>query len=152
VMMPEISGIEVCRRIKTHAPTRLTPVILVTAQGPGERIAGIDAGADDFLSKPINPAELTARVRSLARLKRYTDDLDSAESVIVSLALTVEARDPATNGHCQRLAAYATALGRALGLPADDLAAVAARRIPPRSRQDRRPRHDSVEARPAYAG
>src|SRR5205823_3481830 len=68
--------------------------------------------------------ELRARVRSLLRLKRYTDDLDTAEAVIVSLALTIEARDASTEGHCQRLAAYATALGAALGLNDDDLAAL----------------------------
>jgi len=60
-------------------------------------------------------------VRSLLRLKRYTDELDSAEAVIFSLALTIEARDPATDGHCQRLADYAPRVGRALGLDEDDL-------------------------------
>jgi putative two-component system response regulator len=67
---------------------------------------------------------LKARVRSLIRLKRYTDDLDSAESVILSLALVIEARDAYTDGHCQRLAAYATALGAAIGLPENQLAAL----------------------------
>jgi putative two-component system response regulator len=89
-----------------------------------DKIKGIDAGADDFLAKPFNFDELTARVRSLMRLKRFTDDLESAESVITSLALTIEARDRYTEGHCERLAKYSTALGAELGLPAEDLAAL----------------------------
>jgi putative two-component system response regulator len=125
VMMPRLSGFDVCQAIKTQPETRLTPVVLVTAlHETRDRIRGIEAGADDFLSKPISPPELRARVRSLLRIKRYTDDLDSAESVIMSLALTIEARDAYTDGHCQRLAAYASAVGRAIGLGQDDLAAL----------------------------
>ena len=127
VMMPKMDGFELCRRLKEDRVTRLIPVVLVTALGEREdRIAGIDAGADDFLTKPVNPHELRARARSLVRLKRFTDDLDSAESVIISLALTVEARDAYTAGHCERMAAYAAALGRHLGL--DDEAVAALRR------------------------
>jgi putative two-component system response regulator len=122
VMMPHVDGFEACRAIKQDPSTRLIPVVLVTALNDTDsRIRGIDAGADDFLSKPFNPHELRARVRSLLRIKRYTDDLDSAESVIVSLALTIEARDRTTDGHCQRLAHYASALGQALGLDGDDV-------------------------------
>lgn len=72
----------------------------------------------------MNAHELRARVRSLVRLKRYTDDLDSAESVILSLGLTVEARDPYTLGHCARMAAYAAAFGVHLDLPDDEIAAL----------------------------
>ncbi len=112
VLMPKLSGFEVCDRIKQNKSTRLTPVVLVTAlQESQDKIQGINAGADDFVTKPVNPHELRARVRSLVRLKRYTDELDSAESVILSLALVIEARDAYTDGHCQRLAGYATALG-----------------------------------------
>jgi cyclic di-GMP phosphodiesterase len=125
VMMPGLNGFEACRQLKSQLSTRLIPVVLVTAlRNSRDRIQGFEVGADDFLSRPINASELRARVRSLIRLKRYTDDLDSAESVIVSLALTIEARDPSTDGHCQRLAAYATALGIELGLSDDDLAAL----------------------------
>lgn len=122
VELPGASGFEVCRRLKRFEPTRLIPVVLLTGLvGREHRLAGIEAGADDFLTKPFDSSELTARVRSLSRLKRYTDDLESAESVIVSLALTVEARDAYTEGHCERLSNYAVALGRAIGLSADDL-------------------------------
>ena len=125
VLMPKLNGYEVCHRIKQKSATRLTPVVLITALSDREnRIQGINAGADDFLTKPVNELELKARARSLVRLKRYTDDLDSAESVIISLALVIEARDAYTDGHCQRLAGYATALGRALGLGSEDLAAL----------------------------
>lgn len=123
--LPGIDGIEVCRSIKQNALTRLTPVVLVTGfRGRELRIAGIDAGADDFVSKPFDADELRARVKSLTRLKRHTDDLESAESIIVSLALTVEARDPYTEGHCERLATYAVGLGTALGLTTEELAAL----------------------------
>jgi putative two-component system response regulator len=125
VMMPAMNGFDVCRRLKNERETRLTPVVLVTAlQQTRDKIEGIEAGADDFLTKPVNPHELRARVRSLLRIKRYTDDLESAESVILSLALTIEARDAYTDGHCHRLAAYASALGRAIGLGEDDIGAL----------------------------
>ena len=90
-------------------------------------------------------------MRSLLRIKRYTDELDSAESVIVSLALTIEARDGTTDGHCQRLAHYASALGRALGLDADDVSALRARRLPPRRRQGRDSRCRAAQAGAAHA-
>jgi putative two-component system response regulator len=125
VHLPGIGGFEICRRIKQTAATRLIPVVLVTGDGGREhRIAGIHAGADDFLTKPFDAEELQARVGSLIRLKRYTDELESAESVILSLALTVEARDAYTDGHCQRLARYATALGQALRLKDEEMAAL----------------------------
>jgi putative two-component system response regulator len=125
VLMPKLSGFEVCEQIKQNKATRLTPVVLVTAlQERDDKIQAINAGADDFLTKPVNAHELKARVRSLVRLKRYTDDLDSAESVILSLALVIEARDAYTEGHCQRLAGYATALGTALGLSEEQLGAL----------------------------
>ena len=126
VMMPNVDGLEACRVIKQDPSTRLIPVVLVTGlDNAAARIKGLEAGADDFVSKPFNAPELRARVRSLLRIKRYTDDLDSAESVIVSLALTIEARDSTTDGHCQRLAQYASALGRTLGLDAADVADLA---------------------------
>jgi putative two-component system response regulator len=125
VMMPGLDGFEVCRQIKGDPQTRLTPVVLLTASnGHDDRIQGIEAGADDFLSKPPDWQELVARVRSLVRLKAYTDEMDSAESLIVTLALTIEARDAYTEGHCERLARYATAMGQRLGLGEEDLAAL----------------------------
>jgi putative two-component system response regulator len=115
----------VCRRLKEQHATRLIPVVIVTSQAnSGERLQGIEAGADDFVVKPFDSTELRARVRSLVRLKRYTDELESAEAIILGLGATIEARDPTTQGHCQRLATYGTALGRAIGLNDRDLSAL----------------------------
>lgn len=125
VMMPGADGFATCAAIKRRPETRLTPVVLVTALAKREhRLQGIEAGADDFLTKPFDVHEMAARVRSLVRLKRYIDEMDSAEAVLMSLAMTIEARDAVTEGHCERLATYAAALGRALGLPEDDLGAL----------------------------
>ncbi len=125
VMMPGMTGFEVCARLKADRATRLLPVVLVTGlQGRDDRVRGIEVGADDFLSKPVDPSELTARVRSLVRLKRYTDELESAESLVVGLALTIEARDAYTQGHCGRLAEYAVRIGRRCGLDDQELHAL----------------------------
>ena len=125
VNMPGLSGIEVCRILKQDPVYRLTPVVMVTGQAQRDaRLEGLEAGADDFLAKPVDPQELMIRVRSLVRIKRYTDDLDSAASIIIAMALLIEARDGNTEGHCHRMANYATALGRALDLGEDDLQAL----------------------------
>lgn len=122
VMMPKLDGFEVCRRLKSDDRTILTPVVMVTAlTATDQRIKGIEAGADDFLSKPYNRLELFTRLRSLLKLKRHTDELENAETVLFSLALSVEAKDPYTNGHCDRLARYSVALGKALGLSREQL-------------------------------
>ena len=125
VLMPGINGFEVCRRIKATPETRLTPVVLITGLSDTEdRIQGINAGADDFLSKPIDINELLARTRSLIKLKQYTDDLENAEGVLFSLALSIEARDPYTRGHCERLSEMSARLGERLGIPEDHIKAL----------------------------
>jgi putative two-component system response regulator len=117
--------VEVCSQVKRHGATCLIPIILISgADDRKMRIAGLEAGADDFLNKPIDTDELYTRVRSLLRLKRLTDDLESAETVFLSLGRVIEARDASTNGHCERLAHYAVALGRAVRLGKDDLEAL----------------------------
>jgi len=118
-------GFDVCRQLKHESATRFIPVVIVSTQGDrADRLKGIEAGCDDFLIKPFDSTELHARIQSLVRLKRFTDELESAEAVILGLGATIEARDPCTNGHCQRLAHYATRLGKSLALDADDLAAL----------------------------
>jgi putative two-component system response regulator len=126
LLTPDGEGFDVCRQLKKDAQTRFVPVVIVTASvDRANRLEGIRAGADEFLGKPFDPAELHARIQSLVRLKRQTDELESAEAVLLGLGATIEARDPSTNGHCQRLAGYATALGRSLGLDPLDIGALA---------------------------
>jgi putative two-component system response regulator len=117
VVMPRPTGFEVCQAMKSKPETRLIPVVLLTSlNSDADRIHGIMCGADDFLNKPVNKHELLARVHSLLRLKQFTDELDNAETVLFSLALTIEAKDPYTEGHCDRLSKYSVALGEKLGL------------------------------------
>jgi putative two-component system response regulator len=125
LLTPRGLGFDVCRLLKSRPATRLIPVVIVTARsGRRDRLTGIEAGCDDFVTKPYDEAELRARVRSLVRLKRYTDELETAETVMLGLGATIEARDPCTRGHCQRLARSATMLGGLLGLDEMDLAAL----------------------------
>jgi putative two-component system response regulator len=125
IVMPGMDGFEVCRRIKATPETRLTPVVLITGLSETEdRINGINSGADDFLSKPIDFNELLARARSLLRLKQFTDELENAEGVLFSLAQSIEARDPYTLGHCERLAEVSARLGEKLGLPEEEIKAL----------------------------
>lgn len=125
IMMPKLDGYAVCRRLKEQVSTRLVPIVLLTALGEeAARIRGIEAGADDFITKPFSRTELQARIRSLLRLKTFTDELEHAETMLLTLGQTVEAKDPYTQGHCGRLSAYSVALGKRLGLPPEDLTAL----------------------------
>jgi len=95
VVMPEMSGYEVCRQIRDNAATKVLPVVMVTALDPAEeRVKGIEAGADDFLTKPINQAELLARVKSLLRIKELHDTIQAQAAELAdwnkTLALRVE--------------------------------------------------------------
>src|SRR5215469_2673124 len=88
VMMPGMDGFEVCRRIKANAKTAYIPVVMVTAlDQPSDRVTGLDAGADDFLTKPVDDAALFARVRSLVRLKLMTDELRLREATGQNMGL-----------------------------------------------------------------
>jgi putative two-component system response regulator len=125
VVMPGKSGYELCRELKDNPITRLVPFVLITGLSEREdRVRGIEAGADDFLNKPIFPEELFARVKSLIKLKEFTDELETAESVLCTLGLSVESRDPYTEGHCERLAQNASNLGRHLLLDEDEIVAL----------------------------
>jgi cyclic di-GMP phosphodiesterase len=120
VVMPRKTGFDTCLIIKSKPETRLIPVVLLTSlASDDDRIRGIMCGADDFLTKPVNKHELLARVHSLLRLKQFTDELDNAESVLFSLALSIEAKDPYTEGHCDRLSKYSVAVADKLDLPED---------------------------------
>jgi putative two-component system response regulator len=125
VMMPRLDGFEVCARIKSNPQTDLIPAILVTSLTDKEdRIRGIKAGADDFLTRPVDHAELLARVRSLLKLKMRTDELERAESVLFTLARSIEGKDFYTHGHCERLADYSARLGGQIGLPENQITAL----------------------------
>jgi putative two-component system response regulator len=125
VVMPGKSGYDFCRAIKNDPATRLIPFVLITGlSDSGDKVRGIEAGADDFLNKPVLAEELIARVKSLLRLKEFTDELENADSVLCTLGLIVENRDPYTEGHCERLAHHATDLGRHLGVDEDSILAL----------------------------
>lgn len=125
VMMPRLTGFEVCQRIKANPETYLIPVILITAlSGKQDRIEGIKAGADDFLSRPLDRTELLARVGSLLKLKLRTDELERAESVLFTLARSIEGKDPYTHGHCERLVEYSARLGEHLALSEEQIIAL----------------------------
>lgn len=125
VMLPGKSGYQLCQELKSNPATRLIPVIIITGLSDREsRLRGINAGADDFLNKPTYPEELFARVNSLVRLKHFTDELDHAGAVLCSLGLSVESRDPYTEGHCERLSRYASELGEYMGLDEESILAL----------------------------
>jgi putative two-component system response regulator len=125
VILPGKSGYELCRELKDDPATRLIPVVMITGLSDRQdRLKGIEAGADDFLIKPICPEELFARASSLLKLKEFTDELETAESVLCTLGRSVESRDPYTEGHCDRLAQDAVDLGKHLGLDNECLVAL----------------------------
>jgi putative two-component system response regulator len=111
-----MSGIDLCTQLKHDQRFQLTPVIILTGHSDlRSRVAGLAAGADDFFAKPFDLVEIRTRVAALLRMKFLLDQLERAENVITTLGLTIEARDPYTAGHCERLARYAVNLGDALG-------------------------------------
>ena len=122
VQMPGMDGYEVCRRIKSSAASRLVPVVMITSlDHTSDRVRALEAGADDYMTKPVDRVELVARVRSALRLKSVYDSLDSAEQVIFALAAAVEAKDPYTEAHTQRVAEAARRVGLRIGLSGSEL-------------------------------
>jgi class 3 adenylate cyclase/CheY-like chemotaxis protein len=104
VVMPGMSGYEVCQRIRADGANGILPVVMVTALDPAqERIKGLDAGADDFLTKPINLPELLARVRSLLRIKQLYDTVESQSAQLADLNRTLEQRVADQVGQLERL-------------------------------------------------
>jgi cyclic di-GMP phosphodiesterase len=122
VMMPGVSGFEVCRRIKSDPKTQLLPVVLVTCLHEVEdRVHGLEVGADDYFTKPLDRDEVVTRVMSLVRTKELYDQLDGAEQVMLALARAVAAKDGGTQSHVERVARASRKLGTACGLQGSDL-------------------------------
>jgi putative two-component system response regulator len=118
VEMPGMNGYEVCQRIRSNPKLRMVPVVMITAWGrTDDRVKALDWGADDFMAKPVDRAELVARVRSCLRMNALHETLDSAEQVIFALAAAVEAKDALTERHTRRVAESAREMGTRLGLP-----------------------------------
>jgi putative two-component system response regulator len=125
VTMPEMDGFTACRLLKEDERTALIPITMLTGLDDREhRTRGIEAGADDFLTKPFEHSILRARIRSQLRLKRLTDQLEHTENVIFMLAQAVEEKDSYTEGHLRRLRSYGEQLAVACGLGYNDVRAV----------------------------
>ncbi len=121
LVMPEMSGPDFCRMLKSDRKTQLIPILMTTSvQGSENEVAGIESGADEFLIKPLQPTVARTRIRAMLRNKALIDSLEEAETILFALAQSVEHRDKYTGLHCERLATYSIALGQALGLPRQD--------------------------------
>lgn len=134
--LPGIDGFEVCRRIRRHERCREVPVLMVTGLGDqASRRSGFEVGADDFITKPFDAIEMKLRIRAIARLNRYRqlsqarleleqrnrDLLQAYDGAIQGWSRALDMRDHETEGHSLRVAALSVALGRRLGLAAEDL-------------------------------
>jgi len=116
VMMPGMDGYELCRHLKDISGRQFFPVILLTALTDRDsKIRGLECGAEDFISKPFDDAELVTKVRSLVRLKNLHDELEHSENIILTLAVAMEARDPYTKGHSTRVGSMAKTFASYLG-------------------------------------
>jgi putative two-component system response regulator len=121
VMMPNMDGYEACRLIKGSPAGRTIPILMLTAlTGTDDKIRALEAGADDFLNKPINRDELRTRIRSLIRIRNLRKELDSSENIIMTLTSALESKDARTIGHVHRVAAYAAHLCDKLGMSVDE--------------------------------
>lgn len=121
VMMPGMNGFDLCRKLKALAGRRFFPVVLVTALNElDDKITGLEAGADDFLTKPFHTVELVTKIRSLIRLKELQGELDHSEDIILTLAIAIEAKDPYTKGHSERVASLSKDFASYIGLSEGD--------------------------------
>lgn len=125
VGLPGLDGFELTRRVRHDLRMTTLPILLLTGRtAPEDVVTGLNAGADDFITKPFDRLELIARIRSALRLRRALVGMEAAHAVVTALANAVEAKDAPTERHCERLAMYAARLGGRLGLSAAELDAV----------------------------
>jgi len=103
IVMPDLSGLDVCHRIRENAATRLLPVVMLTSSGDQDKASAIEAGADDFIERPFNQPELLARVRSLLRIKAYYDTIQTQAAELAAWNQTLEARVRAQVEELERL-------------------------------------------------
>ena len=121
VMMPNMDGYEAAQLIKASPAGRTIPILMLTAlTGTDDKIRALEAGADDFLNKPINREELRTRIKSLIRIRNLRKELDSSSNIIMTLTSALESKDPHTSGHVHRVASYAAHLCDKLGLSPDE--------------------------------
>jgi len=119
VKLPD--AVEICRAFKAAPEHRMIPILVLASGAIGlDPNAAIEAGCDDYLAHPVMPNVFAARVRSLLRLRRLTEELDDVESVLYTLARTIEAKDPYTMGHAERVGQFAMVLGKRLGVDESD--------------------------------
>ncbi len=115
--LPGMDGLEVCQRLRTDPRNATLPVIMLTARVQlDDIVTGLGVGADDYLAKPFRQPELLARIRSALRLRAALVRMETAHAVVATLANAVEAKDPVTEHHCQRLASLSARLTERLGL------------------------------------
>jgi putative two-component system response regulator len=125
LVLRDLSGLDLCRKLRAERSTRLMPILVVTSvQTIESEIAGLDSGASEFLVKPISPMALRTRIRAMLRTKHVIDSLDEAESILFAMARIVDTRDSDTGDHCERLAELSVLIGSEMGLPAGDLNAL----------------------------
>lgn len=123
--LPDRTGQHVLEVIRAGDHTRFLPVIVMTGAGTREdRLRALGAGVTDFLIKPFDPEELMVRIKALLQLKFFTDELEQATDVVIALARTIDARDPYTAGHSERVAELAGWLGESIELSKPHLTAV----------------------------
>jgi putative two-component system response regulator len=124
--MPRLDGFEVCRQLRSDPLTATLPVIIISVHSAlADMVAALDAGADDFLSKPFQQAELLARMRSAFRLRQAITSLERATQIVATLANAVEAKDLHLVHHCRWLAHHAARVAAQVGLRGEELEAVA---------------------------
>ncbi len=122
-VMPGMDGAELCQEIRSNPSTKLLPILMLASLDDYEG-AGVAAGADEFMQKPYTPQALRMRVHSMLRQRAVFERLEESESILFSLGVAVEQRDPYTAGHCERLALFSVAMGLRMNLQSADLLAL----------------------------